>query len=167
MLLGRGDGGASSEASDGCCCIRTGVPQTSAGTPQLKQLLEDTWDQKGNPVYRPFGAGSIHNEGAGKMGPAGSALLVLSTRFHALKLLPPACHHVPLLKRLLRPLSRTDAEELGLHPEEFAQVPSRRRWKVGCSSLLCHQQAEWPQLGLHLAFVASVSKALGCSLMLN
>nr|XP_021153902.1 uncharacterized protein LOC110364592 isoform X3 [Columba livia] len=96
MLLGRGDGGASSEASDGCCCIRTGVPQTSAGTPQLKQLLEDTWDQKGNPVYRPFGAGSIHNEGAGKMGPAGSALLVLSTRFHALKLLPPACHHVPL-----------------------------------------------------------------------
>lgn len=39
----------------------------------------------------------IHNEGAGKMGPAGSTLLVLSTRFHALKLLPPVCRHVPLV----------------------------------------------------------------------
>lgn len=37
------------------------VPHTSAGAPQLKQLLEDMWDQKGNPAHpgkHPFGAGS-------------------------------------------------------------------------------------------------------------
>lgn len=32
----------------------------------------------------------IHNEVAGKMGPAGSAPLGLNMRFNALKLLPPA-----------------------------------------------------------------------------